>query len=84
MQLFLLLLSALALASACTSTPPLKPAWTRPEATLGDLDAAREACLSDPGVLQSQEPSERINARLAGNRFVDCMEARGWKRTSAQ
>jgi len=78
-----LFISVLVVATACASNPPTKTAWAKPGADSEELEVARKACLSDPGDLQTQETSEWLNARLAGNRFVGCMEKRGWKRVSA-
>jgi len=78
-----LVVGALVFTAACATDPPAKSAWTRPGGDREELEADRKACLSNPLDLQTQETSERLNARLAGNRFVDCMEERGWRRVSA-
>jgi len=83
MRSLLLVVGVLVFAISCATEAPTRLAWTKPGGDPGQLEAARQACLSNPSDLQGQEKSERINARLAGNRFVDCMEEQGWKRVAA-
>ncbi len=83
MRPFPVVVGALVFALSCTTDPPTRRAWTKPGGDPGQLEVARQSCLSKPPDLQAQETSERLNARLAGNRFVDCMEEQGWKRVAA-
>ena len=83
MRPFSLVLLALAWAVSCASDPPARSAWTQPGSSAEELESDRRACLENPPDLQAQESSERLNARIAANRFVDCMEERGWKRVAA-
>jgi len=78
-----LVVGALVFAAACATDPPARLAWTKSGGDREGLEVDRQSCLSNPRDLQAQEGSERLNARLAGNRFVDCMEERGWKRVAA-
>ena len=83
MRLLSIVWVTLLFAVSCASDPPPRSAWTRPGSDAQELESARQACLSKAADLQAQETSERLNARIAGNRFVDCMEERGWKRVAA-
>lgn len=82
MQSLLALSAVLVLATACASNPPPKTAWTQPGASAAELDDAKKACLADTAALETHETSEWLNARLAGNRFVRCLEERGWTRVA--
>ncbi|MED5261837.1 MAG: hypothetical protein VX574_05515 [Myxococcota bacterium] len=83
MRPFSVILGALVFALSCAADPPTRRAWTKPGGDPEQLEVARQSCLSNPPELQTQETSERLNARLAANRFVDCMEEQGWKRVAA-
>ena len=65
---------------ACASDPPTRTGWQKPGSSAEELDRDGQTCLRET---EDREPNERrewLNTRLLGNRFIDCMETKGWKR----
>ena len=75
------LAAALALCAACASPQPASPGWQKPGSSAEEFEEAKEACAGAALGKQSEAGTERVEARIIGNRFVACMKEQGWSRT---
>ena len=74
------LAATLAFCAACASPQPASTGWQKPGGSAEEFEEAKQACAGEALGKQSEAGTERVEARVIGNRFVACMKEQGWSR----
>jgi hypothetical protein len=54
--------------------------WQKPGGSAEEFEEAKQACSGEALGNEPYAGSERVEARVIGNRFVACMKEHGWSR----
>lgn len=73
--------AALCVSCAAPKGPAIR--WQKAGASSAELEAEKQACVSEATKERPEIQDERVGSRVLGNAFVDCMKQRGWSRVSS-